>query len=98
MLKIRKYVLFSPVGTHDPVGVVDKDGKPSEGSMLHIIRHYKPEVVYLYITKELNYNDNRYEKAIKKFHPNCKVEKILSKFLKIRFIATMLLLMILKKL
>ena len=79
MLKIRKYVLFSPVGTHDPVGVVDKDGKPSEGSMLHIIRHYKPEVVYLYITKELNYNDNRYEKAIKKFHPNCKVEKILSK-------------------
>ena len=79
MLKIKKYVLFSPVGTHDPVGVVDKDGKPSEGSMLHIIRHYKPEVVYLYITKELNYNDNRYEKAIKKFHPNCKVEKILSK-------------------
>lgn len=79
MLKIKKYVLFSPVGTHDPVGVVDNDGKPSEGSMLHIIRHYKPEVVYLYITKELNYNDNRYEKAIKKFHPNCKVEKILSK-------------------
>ena len=79
MLKIKKYVLFSPVGTHDPVGVIDKDGKPSEGSMLHIIRHYKPEVVYLYITKELNYNDNRYEKAIKKFHPNCKVEKILSK-------------------
>lgn len=51
MLKIKKYVLFSPVGTHDPVGVVDKDGKPSEGSMLHIIRHYKPEVVYLYIIK-----------------------------------------------
>lgn len=78
MLKIKKYVLFSPVGTHDPVGVVDKDGKPSEGSMLHIIRHYKPEVVYLYITKELNYNDNRYEKAIKKFYPNCKVKEIFS--------------------
>lgn len=78
MLKIRKYVLFSPVGTHDPVGVVDKDGKPSEGSMLHIIRHYKPEVVYLYITKELNYNDNRYEKAIKKFNPACEVVEIIS--------------------
>ena len=78
MLKIKKYVLFSPVGTHDPVGVVDKDGKPSEGSMLHIIRHYKPEVVYLYITKELNYNDNRYEKAIKKFNPACEVVEIIS--------------------
>lgn len=78
MLKIRKYVLFSPVGTHDPVGIVDKDGKPSEGPMLHIIRHYKPEVVYLYITKELNYNDNRYEKAIKKFNPACEVVKIIS--------------------
>lgn len=78
MLKIKKYVLFSPVGTHDPVGVVDNDGKPSEGSMLHIIRHYKPEVVYLYITKELNYNDNRYEKAIKKFNPACEVVEIIS--------------------
>ena len=78
MLKIKKYVLFSPVGTHDPVGVVDKDGKPSEGSMLHIIRHYKPEVIYLYITKELNYNDNRYEKAIKKFNPDCEVVEIIS--------------------
>lgn len=82
MLKIKKYVLFSPVGTHDPVGVVDKDGKPSEGSMLHIIRHYKPEVVYLYITKELNYNDNRYEKAIKKFNPACKVVEIISELYK----------------
>ncbi|WP_288519645.1 hypothetical protein [uncultured Brachyspira sp.] len=78
MLKIKKYVLFSPVGTHDPVGVVDKDGKPSEGSMLHIIRHYKPEVIYLYITKELNYNDNRYEKAIKKFNPAREVVEIIS--------------------
>ena len=82
MLKIKKYVLFSPVGTHDPVGVVDNDGKPSEGSMLHIIRHYKPEVVYLYITKELNYNDNRYEKAIKKFNPACEVVEIISELYK----------------
>lgn len=78
MSQIKKYVLFSPVGTHDPIGVVDKDGKPSEGSMLHIIRHYKPDAVYLYITKELNYNDNRYEKAIKKFNPDCEVKEIIS--------------------
>lgn len=75
----KKYVLFSPVGTHDPIGVITKkDDKPSEGSMLHIIRHYKPEIVYLYITKELNYPDNRYKEAIKKFHPSCEVIEILS--------------------
>ncbi|MEI0539569.1 type III-A CRISPR-associated CARF protein Csm6 [Brachyspira pulli] len=76
----KKYILFSPVGTHDPIGVsILKDGtkKVSEGSMLHIIRHYKPEIVYLYITKELNKNDNRYKIAIEKFHPECKkVEEI----------------------
>lgn len=69
----KKYVLFSPVGTHDPIGAITEDGKPSEGSMLHIIRHYKPEIVYLYITKELNYEDDRYYKAIKNFYPNCKI-------------------------
>lgn len=78
MLKIKKYVLFSPVGTHDPIGVIDKDGKPSEGSMLHIIRHYQPEIVHLYITKGLDYGDSRYKKAIEKFYPQCKVENIFS--------------------
>lgn len=78
MSQIKKYVLFSPVGTHDPIGVVDKDGKPSEGSMLHIIRHYKPDAVYLYITKGLNHGDDRYKIAIEKFYPKCKVENIFS--------------------
>ena len=80
--KEKKYILFSPVGTHDPIGVSEKDGikEVSEGSMLHIIRHYKPEIVYLYITKELNKNDNRYKIAIEKFYPECKkVEEIYSK-------------------
>ncbi|WP_028330909.1 type III-A CRISPR-associated CARF protein Csm6 [Brachyspira alvinipulli] len=74
---MEKRVLFSPIGTHDPIGVY-VDGIPSEGSMLHIIRHYKPSVVYLYISKELNYGDNRYEFAIKKFYPDCKVNNIFS--------------------
>ncbi len=78
----KKYILFSPVGTHDPIGV-SKDGVPSEGSMLHIIRHYKPSIVYLYITKELNYNDNRYETAIKEFYPNCEVYNIFSEVEKV---------------
>ena len=73
----EKYVLFSPIGTHDPLGV-PLNNVPSEGSMLHIIRHYKPEAVYLYITKELNYGDNRYEEAIKKFYPDCEVYNIIS--------------------
>ena len=73
----KKYVLFSPVGTHDPIGV-PLNNKPSEGSMLHIIRHYKPEAVYLYITKELNYHDDRYKNSIKKFYPECKVYNIIS--------------------
>ena len=54
----KKYILFSPVGTHDPIGISKDKTKVSEGSMLHIIRHYKPEIVYLYITEELNKNDN----------------------------------------
>ncbi|MEI0559441.1 type III-A CRISPR-associated CARF protein Csm6 [Brachyspira intermedia] len=74
---MEKRVLFSPVGTHDPMGIII-NGKPSEGSMLHIIRHYKPSIVYLYISKELNYGDNRYENAIKKFFPDCEVENIFS--------------------
>lgn len=78
MSQRKKYVLFSPVGTHDPIGVIDKDGKPSEGSMLHIIRHYQPEIVHLYITKGLDYGDSRYKKAIEKFYPQCKVENIFS--------------------
>ena len=74
---MEKRVLFSPVGTHDPIGII-VDGRPSEGSMLHIIRHYQPSIVYLYISKELNYGDDRYKNAIKKFFPNCEVENIFS--------------------
>lgn len=74
---MEKRVLFSPVGTHDPIGI-PVNGKPSEGSMLHIIRHYKPSVVYLYITKELNYGDDRYKEAINKFFPDCNVYNIFS--------------------
>lgn len=73
----KKYILFSPVGNNDPLGIVIK-GEYSEGSMLHIIRHYRPEIVYLYITKELNFGDNRYEESIKKLYPDCKVYNLFS--------------------
>lgn len=68
-----KRVLFSPIGDTDPI----KDGY--DGAMLHIVRHYKPEVVILYLTQEMvekDEQDNRYELFIKKLQPGCKVIKI----------------------
>ncbi len=56
------YILFSGVGKSDPVrGFHD-------GGMLHIVRHYKPTDVYLFLTaeiKELDEKDDRLCKGIK---------------------------------
>ena len=54
-----KTILFSPVGGTDPISLSNLH----EGSMLHVCRVYHPDVVYLYLSKEmLNYHrkDNRY--------------------------------------
>lgn len=54
-------VLFSPVGTTDPIS------NNHDGGMLHICRLYQPDRVYLYLTKEMCYYhdlDDRYRKAI----------------------------------
>lgn len=72
---MNKYVLFSPIGNHDPFGKTKE--KITEGPLLHIIRHYKPEVVVLFLTKEMydkEVQDKRYTKSIKHFLPTCKVE------------------------
>lgn len=56
----KKY-LFSPIGNTDPIKYL------YDGSMLHICRHYKPDVVYLYLSKEMMENhkkDNRYVKTL----------------------------------
>lgn len=58
-------ILFSPVGTTDPVS----DKNYYDGSMLHICRHYNIDKVYLYMTKEMWENhqkDNRYLLFIEK--------------------------------
>lgn len=58
---MKDCVLFSCVGTSDPVR------GQHDGSMLHIIRHYKPHHVLLYISEEmshLNEKDDRYRKAL----------------------------------
>lgn len=57
-------ILISAVGTTDPIrGFRD-------GSMLHIVRHYRPERVILFISKEmgeLEKKDNRYLEALTDF-------------------------------
>jgi CRISPR type III-A/MTUBE-associated protein Csm6 len=58
---MRKKVLFSPVGNSDPI----RDCY--DGAMIHICRYYKPDTVYLYLSKEmLEYHkkDNRYLKTL----------------------------------
>lgn len=56
----KKY-LFSPVGNTDPIKYFH------DGSLLHICRHYQPDVVYLYLSKEMIENhkkDNRYVRSV----------------------------------
>ena len=56
---MNKTILFSPIGGTDPIS----NTNGSDGSMLHICRHYKPNIVYLYMSKEILDNhiaDNRY--------------------------------------
>lgn len=60
---MSKKILFSPVGGTDPVKYF------RDGSMLHICRHYRPDIVYLYMSHEmLEYHrrDNRYIDAVKR--------------------------------
>ena len=56
----KKY-LFSPIGNTDPIKYL------YDGSMLHICRYYKPDIVYLYLSKEMMENhkkDNRYVRSL----------------------------------
>lgn len=52
-------ILFSPVGGTDPISSTNC----RDGSLLHICRVYRPDVVYLYMSQEILANqdkDNRY--------------------------------------
>lgn len=48
-----KRILFSPVGGTDPIKYLH------DGSMLHICRHYRPDEVVLYMSKEIMENIKR---------------------------------------
>lgn len=64
----REQILFSCVGSSDPVcGLHD-------GGMLHILRHYRPKKVLLYISREMRKiadQDHRYELAIQSLSEQC---------------------------
>ena len=64
----RERILFSCLGSTDPVrGLHD-------GAMLHIARHYRPEKIFWYITKEmrqLDEKDNRYRLSIQWLKKQC---------------------------
>lgn len=56
-------ILFSPIGGTDPIKYC------RDGSMLHICRIYKPEIVCLYLSHEMMENhkkDNRYVESIQR--------------------------------
>lgn len=55
-------VLFSPVGTTDPISY------QREGALLHICRHYHPECVVLYLSQEMlaqQQKDDRYRRSLR---------------------------------
>ena len=63
-------VLFSPVGTTDPVR------NCRDGACLHILRHYQPDHVVLYYTAEMEEREKQtqmYTLGIEHVQPGCPV-------------------------
>lgn len=69
-----KKVLFSVIGSHDPLS---KEGE--HGAMIHIVKNYMPEIVYLYFTEEMKVKENISVEAIKGINKNIEVRIIYSK-------------------
>lgn len=64
-----KNILFSPVSDTDPIAESIKNKIYTDGSLIHILRYYDIDKVYLYLSKEmLDYEkeDKRYTKSIKR--------------------------------
>lgn len=59
---MNNYVLFSVVGTTDPI----RDGY--DGPLLHIIRHYKPRKVYLFFSEEMFKKKEEIVSALEQFN------------------------------
>lgn len=66
---MNRTIIFSPVGGTDPISTSNL----RDGSLLHICRWYKPDKVYLYMSKEilaLHEKDNRYLYCLEKLAEN----------------------------
>jgi CRISPR type III-A/MTUBE-associated protein Csm6 len=64
-------VLFSPIGTADPITGL------GDGPMLHIVRHYHPEAVVLFLSPLMaSYEklDQRFSEVIRGLSPDTKIE------------------------
>lgn len=60
---MSNYILFSPVGGHDPIA------NYHDGAILHICRIYQPKKVYLYLSQEMLQRsdfDNRYVDSLER--------------------------------
>lgn len=60
-------ILFSPIGMTDPIS----DHTLQDGSLLNICRFYKPDKIYLYMSKEVmeyHEKDDRYVKCLEKVY------------------------------
>lgn len=60
-------ILFSPIGMTDPISPKNL----YEGSLLNICRFYKPDKIYLYMSKEvmeIHEKDNRYVKCLERVY------------------------------
>ncbi|MDY3983452.1 MAG: hypothetical protein SOY70_05635 [Veillonellaceae bacterium] len=68
-------ILFSPIGKSDPVRTLH------DGPMMHIIRHYHPDKVYLFLTAELLQLEEEthcYSLAVRALSTTCQIEVIKS--------------------
>ena len=71
-------VLFSPVSDRDPCSA-DRTFRNvyRDGALLHIVRHYRPHKVYLFLTKRFqNFEakDQRYTKMLKHVMPEVEIQ------------------------
>lgn len=73
---MSKVILFSPIGGTDPVS----EENWRDGSMIHICRHYEPDIVFLYLSAEIvkkHQADDRYRYFINRLYENKKAVKII---------------------
>ena len=72
------YVLFSPVSDRDPCSA-DRTFRDvyRDGALLHIVRHYRPHKVYLFLTKrfrEFEEKDHRYTRMLRHVMPEVEIQ------------------------